>query len=74
MMFKTIQQVFIKSIFFTLLFSFSYLGYAQQKVQKHTISGYVNDATNGEILIGATVYSKEKLIGTTANVYGFYSS
>ena len=72
-MFKTIEEVFIKTILFTLLFSFSYLGFAQEKVQKHTISGYVKDATNGEVLIGATVYSKEKLIGTTANVYGFYS-
>ncbi|MBL0051186.1 MAG: TonB-dependent receptor [Bacteroidetes bacterium] len=41
--------------------------------QKHTISGYVKDAASGEMLIGANVYLKENLKGTTTNVYGFYS-
>ncbi|MHC1704447.1 MAG: carboxypeptidase-like regulatory domain-containing protein [Tenuifilaceae bacterium] len=38
-----------------------------------TISGYVKDATNGEILIGATVLVKEEGKGTATNIYGFYS-
>ncbi|MBL4656340.1 MAG: TonB-dependent receptor [Bacteroidia bacterium] len=46
---------------------------AQNKESNFSISGYIKDAENGESLIGATVYSKEKLIGTTTNVYGFYS-
>ena len=41
--------------------------------RNYTISGYVKDASNGEALAGATVYTKENLKGTTANTYGFYS-
>ncbi len=38
-----------------------------------TIKGYVRDATNGETLIGATVQISGQSVGTTTNVYGFYS-
>lgn len=41
--------------------------------QKFTLNGYIKDASNGEELIGATVYIKELATGTTTNVYGFYS-
>jgi hypothetical protein len=41
--------------------------------EKYTISGYVKDASSGESLIGASVYIKESLKGTTTNQYGFYS-
>jgi hypothetical protein len=41
--------------------------------QRHTISGYVRDGSNAESLIGANVYEKKLLAGTTANNYGFYS-
>jgi len=41
--------------------------------QRFTISGYVKDASNGEALIGATVYIKESATGATSNEYGFYS-
>lgn len=40
---------------------------------KVTISGYLKDAKNGEALVGATVYVKDKNIVTTSNQYGFYS-
>lgn len=40
---------------------------------KLTISGYIKDASNGEALIGASVFIKEVAGGTTSNVYGFYS-
>ncbi len=40
---------------------------------KFTISGYVKDAADGEAMIGATVYLKSQAVGTTTNVYGFYS-
>lgn len=43
---------------------------AQEKV---TINGYIKDASNGEALIGATVYVRSLAAGTTTNVYGFYS-
>lgn len=42
--------------------------------EKHTISGYVQDASSGEELIGATLRVLEREgTGTTTNVYGFYS-
>lgn len=42
--------------------------------QKATIYGFIKDQSNGEVLIGATVFTiNEKKIGTTANNYGFYS-
>jgi len=40
---------------------------------KFTISGYLKDKFSGEILIGAYVYAKGTLFGTTTNSYGFYS-
>ncbi|MDN3670283.1 TonB-dependent receptor [Echinicola jeungdonensis] len=40
---------------------------------KFTISGTIEDATNGEGLIGASVFIQELQKGTTSNVYGFYS-
>jgi hypothetical protein len=41
--------------------------------QKATISGYVKDSSNGEGLIGASVYIKELKTGNVTNTYGFYS-
>jgi hypothetical protein len=41
--------------------------------QKHTISGYVRDASTGEDLIGASVYVKSISKGTSTNTYGFFS-
>lgn len=38
-----------------------------------TISGYVRDSLSGETLFGVNVYDKERLTGTSTNVYGFYS-
>ncbi|MEL6987580.1 MAG: TonB-dependent receptor, partial [Bacteroidota bacterium] len=40
---------------------------------KNTLSGYVKDASNGETLIGATIYVVELGVGATSNEYGFYS-
>ena len=42
-----------------------------RKVRKFTISGHVTDASSGETLIGAGVFSGET--GTVTNSYGFYS-
>lgn len=41
--------------------------------QRHTISGYVQDAETGEKLIGASVYDIERNLGTITNEYGFFS-
>ncbi|MFN3840932.1 MAG: TonB-dependent receptor [Cyclobacteriaceae bacterium] len=45
-------------------------GFAQDKA---TLSGYVRDASNGEALIGASVYVRSINAGAVTNVYGFYS-
>lgn len=41
--------------------------------EKFTINGTVKDGSNGEALIGVTVYIREISNGTTTNEYGFYS-
>ena len=41
--------------------------------QRHTISGYVKDMSNGEMLIGASVFVKDSYTGAVTNSYGFYS-
>jgi hypothetical protein len=56
-------------LFFTGLLFYS-LSFSQTK---HTLSGYIKDAANGEVLIGSTVFILEANAGTTANAYGFYS-
>lgn len=59
---------FISVIFLFIFFSISVT--AQKKV---TISGYLKDVSSGEDLIGASVFIKETMKGTTANTYGFFS-
>lgn len=39
----------------------------------YTMSGYVFDKTNGEKLIGATVFCRHNKRGTTTNDYGFFT-
>ena len=41
--------------------------------QNVTLSGHLKDASNGEALIGATLYVEELKQGTATNAYGFYS-
>lgn len=41
--------------------------------QEYTISGYVTDASSGEVLIGANVYDQNTMQGTATNNYGFFS-
>jgi len=38
-----------------------------------TISGFVKDKTNGEVLIGATIYEPKTKVGCRTNSYGFFS-
>jgi len=57
-----------------ILYLLFFLAYVSAFAQpKHTISGYIKDAANGEVLIGATIYIKSLTTGATTNVYGFYS-
>ena len=41
--------------------------------ENYTISGYVQDESSGENLIGVSIYEKETYKGTASNQYGFYS-
>jgi hypothetical protein len=47
--------------------------YGSAFAQTVTISGYIQDASSKESLIGATLFSTNTQKGTTSNVYGFYS-
>jgi hypothetical protein len=60
-----------KSLLFLLCYLLVLTGVWAQ--EKFTVNGYIKDASNGEALIGATVYIKSLNAGTVTNVYGFYS-
>jgi len=60
----------IKRILFLFLVIFLW-SYAQG--QNNTLSGYIRDASNGETLIGCTVFVQGQTQGTYSNEYGFYS-
>lgn len=51
----------------------SALGSTAQNPNKHTVSGNVKDAKNGEELIGVSVYVEEIKSGVATNAYGYYS-
>ena len=59
--------------YFLLLMALLAINKAAIGQEQVTISGYIKDASNGEDLIGATVYVKQLGQGTITNVYGFYS-
>jgi len=40
---------------------------------RYTISGYVEEASSQERLIGVSIYDADNFVGTTSNEYGFYS-
>jgi CarboxypepD_reg-like domain/TonB-dependent Receptor Plug Domain len=61
---------FYRFIFFLSLIICPLTGYSQSK---NTVSGYLKGASDGEKLIGATVYVVEAKTGASTNVYGFYS-
>lgn len=59
---------------FLWLFSFMFCGLISNTVaQSYTISGFVEDGSSGERLIGANVFDANTFVGTTTNAYGFYS-
>lgn len=59
-----------KLFFTSVLLCLTIQGWAQTKF---TLSGTLKDASNGEDLIGASVYINELQTGAASNVYGFYS-
>lgn len=63
---NTLYRFSLLALLFTLSFSAT--------AQKYAISGTVNDASNGEELLGATIAVKELPgVGAITNAYGFYS-
>ena len=54
---------------FSLIFFFS----NSLLSQNYTISGFVQEESNGENLIGVSVYDQSSNKGTSTNQYGFYS-
>ncbi|MCT4636621.1 MAG: TonB-dependent receptor [Bacteroidales bacterium] len=44
-----------------------------KRLKKIKVSGIVTDASTGETLIGATVYIRDLMVGTTTNAYGYYT-
>ena len=75
-----LNSLFISAKLVVLLFiisSFSLL-YGQDKFisdtqKKVTISGYVTDSKNGELLAGVTIIDTNHKTGSSTNAYGFYS-
>lgn len=55
-----------------MLFYLSIVG-VTMSAQNITLSGYLKDSSNGEALIGATVYVEELQQGAVSNTYGFFS-
>lgn len=59
-----------RALFSLALLSFHlYFSWAQN----FTLSGYIQDAESGEKLIGANIYDKSSLKGSSSNGYGFFS-
>lgn len=50
-----------------------FIGFSHSLIAKTNLSGYVKDITNGEELIGVTIYVKELKTGAISNAYGYYS-
>ncbi len=45
----------------------------ENETGKVTLSGYVHDQANGEVLMGVSIYCAETKSGAVSNLYGFYS-
>ena len=60
---------FIESFLVVMMLTIGFAG-AQSK---HSISGTIKSAANGEEIIGASVIIRELKTGTASNQYGFYS-
>ena len=59
-----------RNLLITICMLLSLRGMSQDKV---TLNGYVKDASNGEELIGVTIYIPQMKAGAVTNAYGFYS-
>jgi len=57
----------------SLLVLFLLLSSTPLLAKKHTISGYAEDVSFGERMVGVYVVARELSLGTTTNTFGFYS-
>ncbi|MEJ0031669.1 MAG: carboxypeptidase-like regulatory domain-containing protein [Bacteroidota bacterium] len=55
------------------LFILLVLGCLDLCAQSRTISGYVRDQSNGESIIGASIFDNRQDKGTASNTFGYYS-
>ncbi|MCA6073608.1 TonB-dependent receptor [Fulvivirga sedimenti] len=61
-------------LFTAVLLIFGLAGFHEGSAQqKFALNGYITDQSNGEALIGATIFVRGTQNGTATNVYGFYS-
>ncbi len=68
---KLLISLFLLAILLTPFISRSSV--TENDQGKVTLSGYVHDQANGELLTGVTVYCAETKTGAVTNLYGFYS-
>jgi len=60
--------------FLTLILIISlYSNVYAQSARRYTISGYMREDVSSESLIGASVYNRANMAGTSTNQFGFYS-
>ncbi|MDR0812239.1 MAG: TonB-dependent receptor [Paludibacter sp.] len=59
--------------FLLVFLVFFHVAAVSAQERKVTISGNITDVSNGEDLIGVSVYVPDLKVGTTSNEYGFYS-
>ena len=69
---KRLKVILYRILLSGLILSFTTSVYASDAA-KFTISGRVKDKSDGEMLIGVSVYITELKVGTTTNAYGYYS-
>ncbi len=63
----------VKHLFSVLFLSILALSAFEAHAQSHQLSGYVQDAASGEMLLGATLWCETVQAGTGTNAFGFYS-
>lgn len=63
----------MKQLLRVLFLSFLATVAFEAQAQSHQLSGYVQDAASGEMLLGATLWCETVQAGTGTNGFGFYS-
>lgn len=69
----SMQKKYFYSTFTLFIFSLVSFAFSQNTSPRFTISGYIQEATTGERLPGATIAVKNTKWGTVSNKYGFFS-